>query len=895
MRKCFELNSREATMVTSAERLDHLQKAAEHLAAAGCEKEDACVTAWATEVKQDLAAHMREMSEVLKEAAGDLEEELKAAGTNETAATACQSAASDCESTTSPEPACDKTATCPSAHATSLAVASDFRDLTPLSMVQVQVLEVNLSSMRRLGLDFPGCASSQCEPGTASVCIARPEVIHRTMMTLLDKAAARIVGLPQVSFQKLDWSKPHHFELRHSETGSHLEVTTTNLDGGRTQVAIHPCPGDAPADETAARARAIYEVDAEFEIEPGKVAIVGGHVDTRVRVEKRGSATAVTVHTREEQVQTLFIVTRIAGPPSKVTPVGHTEPSKTSSGAVCPTACDKAVLKTTAKKSCETSTCQSAATCPTAICPTASCPTAATNCDSAHTPACRAATGVAASTCPLTSDAQLLTACEAAKGCAAKSAAAIACEKKSCDAQVAARCAKAGGCQKTVACDESSACQTAVACDKVSICPPTAFLAEAIATDAAAECCERSKCAKQGVCCKQGECCNQDACPAMASTATATDEPCATEACADAPCGVATSNAGCIGVIACDTGIQTAAVPVSVAAPVATGSYIEMHLSHLAKAAEHLTHAGLAEEAASVSVLANKLRQELIAAKQAQIASLQAEIAALQADCDAVCRAPAIDSAMAVPDCPPAACAEPECSSPIALPPVPVAAPVLPAPPFETTQAHDAKAHKQILLKVKVVEVSMSRLHKLGFGLAAIQPGASVPGDGLAGLLEALQRENAVKVLAEPSVVLSNGRPASYHVGGSVSLPKPGGKPGECTMHEIGTRLDAVAVILDDHRVRLDIRPRVAELQTLAGHGPSICVREVDTGFDTELGTTVVLGGLLQDRFLTEKDPKTLEDRQVHDQRQLFFLVTPCAMGDDSAVQPASHAEPIAR
>gem|GEM_PF-3411884 len=928
MRKCFELNSREATMVTSAERLDHLQQAAEHLVAAGCENEAACVTAWATEMKQDLAAHMCEMSEVLREAAGELEEELKTAGTNETAATACQSAASNCKSTAPPESACDKTATCPSAPATSFAVASEIRDLTPLSMVQVQVLEVNLSSMRRLGLSFPGCASSQNDPGAASVCMARPEVIHSTMTTLLDKAAARIIDLPQVRFQKLDWSKPHRFELRHSETGSHLEVTTTNLDGGRTQVAIHPCPGDAPADEAAASARAIYEVDAEFEIEPGKVAIVGGHVDTRVRVEKRGSATSVTVHTREEQVQTLFIVGCIAAPPSKVAPVSHNEPSADDGASVCPTACDKAVLKTAAKKSCETSACQRKSSCPTA-----NCPTAATNCDSAHTPACHAATGVAASTCPLTSDVQLLTACEAAKACAAKTGTATACQQKSCDTQTATACSKASSCPATAAC-QAAACPTATACEKKLACdasaylstfkrdksqcektqceitqcdqtgacptavasgnslvrPATPFLAEAVATDApaacassAAACCERNKSCTAAACCRQGE---------AAAMANISDEPCATEDSANAPCAGAVctdlpgvsvnSDAGCIGVIACDSGVEATAMPV------ATGSYLEMHLAHLTKAAVHLTEAGLAKEAASVNTLADQLRRELIATKHAQIASLKAEIAALRADCDAVCLAISTDSAAAVPVCRPAACAEPECNSPIAVP-------VLPAPRIKATQAHGAKANKQILLKVKIVEVSMNQLKKLGFEIATPSGGAAASGDGFHSFLEALERENVAKVLAEPSLVLADRRPASYHVGGSVNLPKPGGKPGECTSHEIGTRLDAVAVMLDDRRVRIDIRPRVAELETSGDHGPGICVREIDTGFETELGKTVVLGGLLQEQVRMKKDPETLAERTVHDQRQTFFLVTPCAMEVDSAVQPVSHAEPVAR
>lgn len=102
--------------------------------------------------------------------------------------------------------------------------------------------------------------------------------------------------------------------------------------------------------------------------------------------------------------------------------------------------------------------------------------------------------------------------------------------------------------------------------------------------------------------------------------------------CTDLPGVVMTSNAGCLGIIACDSGVQSTAMPV------ATGSYLEMHLTHLTKAAEHLAHAGLAEEAASVSVLANQLRMESIATKHAQIAALQAEIAALQTDSDAVCR-----------------------------------------------------------------------------------------------------------------------------------------------------------------------------------------------------------------------------------------------------------------
>lgn len=933
MRKCFELNSHEATMVTSAERFDHLQQAAEHLAAADCKNEAACVTAWATEVKQNLAAHMREMSEVLKEAAGELEEELKseatakttsAPATGEPVAAACST--KSCDNTA----ACYRTACESACPGVAVAAAKSCEvpktcdtpqqngDLQRVCGTNVKIIEVCLSDLHNLGHELPGCPL----PGAGSphqVCIELvcPEKLQAKLDELERHGLVKVVNVPcfvAASGQAV--------EIKHPDSGSHICVQTQILDGGRVKVVITPCESSPPpANPHLARYKRTYEVDAHFEMNCGQAAVVGGQVHERARVEKRAGLTSVTVYQSKSQHQTLFIVTPAASEASAVKQVSHTEPAANESVSACPTACGKAVLKTT-KKSCDESACQTAAACPTsATCPTAACPTA-TNCDTAHTPACHAATGVATSTCPLTSDVQLLTACAAAQACAAKTARAIACQQKSCDTQTAAACSKTLSCTATAAC-EAAACPTATACEKKLDCdasaylptfkrdksqcektqcdqtgacptavasgnslvrPATPFLAEAVATDApsacasgAAECCERNKSCPTGACCRQGE---------ATAMASASDEPCATEACADAPCAGATgavlagagvnSDAGCIGVIACDSGVQATAMPV------ATGSYLKLHLSHLTKAAVHLSEAGLAEEAASVSELANQLRQELIATKQAQIAGLQAEIAALQADCDAVCRAPSTDSAMAVPVCPPAVCAEPECDSPMAVP-------VVPAPRKKAARLEKGNENKQILLKVKVVEVSMGRLKQLGFGFATMQPGVPLPAEGLDSFLEALKREHVAKVLAEPTLLLGDRRPGSFHSGGNVSLPKPGGRAGEFTMHEIGTRLNALACLLDNNRVRIDVRPRIAELQTQGEHGPSICVRELDAGFETELGKTVVLAGLLQEQVRMEKDPDTLAERPVHDQRQTFFLVTPCRVIFESDVKPVNH------
>lgn len=818
--------------------------------------------------------------------------------------------------------------------------------------VSVKLVEVNLTHMRKHNLHLAGTIDSLGdESASAPVIYSDPSVLEDFLADLQREGAARILDLPQIPTDC-----ENTFHIKRPESFSHVAVHATCPEVDVIQVNIQPCPPDVhiPVPEYAEVGHTYCELNASVRLARGEAAVLGGRCFPCVRVQKMVGPTQSKVVVEREQCQTLFIVTCPAAQKTSLAKqVSHAEPGENAGVSVCPTACEKSVLKTAAQAPCEKSTCQSASNRPTATCPSGACPKL-TNCDSVHTPACHAATGVAASTCPLTTDVQLLTACEAAKACAAKTATVKACQqKKSCDTQTATACSKVSSCPATAAC-QAAACSTATACEKKLACdasadlpalkcdksrcdkktqcdqveacptavaagksliqPATPFLAEAVATDAAsacasgacasvaAACCERNKNCTAGACCRQGE---------AAVMASATDEPCATEACAEAPCAGAAgavlsgvginSDAGCLGAIACDSDVQAPA------APVATGSYMELHLAHLTKAAVHLSEAGLAEEAASVNVLATKLRHELIATKQAQIAELQAEIVALEADCDAVCRAPLMGSAVAVPVCPPAACAsdaceEPECSTPAAVP-APVVqeecgatAGVIASPPEQPQPPKiytGYESRPQVLLKVKVVELSVTRMKKLGLVLPAMQAGAAMPGEVFTDLLETLERQHVAKVIDSPTLLLSDRRSGSFMNGGQIAVPKPGGKAGECIMQEIGTRVDARAMLLDDNRVRIEVRPRVAHLLSIGEHGPNVCVRELDAGFDTELGKTVVLGGLPQERMLKEKDPETLEDRQVHDVRETYFLLTPYAVDKPSTVQPVSHEEVI--
>lgn len=179
----------------------------------------------------------------------------------------------------------------------------------------------------------------------------------------------------------------------------------------------------------------------------------------------------------------------------------------------------------------------------------------------------------------------------------------------------------------------------------------------------------------------------------------------------------------------------------------------------------------------------------------------------------------------------------------------------------------------QVLVHVRMVEVSRSKLRKLGFDfstvvsgpvelasgdLAGSQPfqfGVVDDGDPALALLDALRKDGLSRVLAEPTLVTVSGRPAHVNVGGEVPAPvrQPDGTLA-IEFREYGTRIDLVPIVLGKGRMRLEVRVRVSEIdpsRTVEVEGqkcPSLMVREVDTGVEMNAGQTLILGGLVQDR-----------------------------------------------
>jgi pilus assembly protein CpaC len=205
---------------------------------------------------------------------------------------------------------------------------------------------------------------------------------------------------------------------------------------------------------------------------------------------------------------------------------------------------------------------------------------------------------------------------------------------------------------------------------------------------------------------------------------------------------------------------------------------------------------------------------------------------------------------------------------------------------------------QQVMLHVKVMEVSRTKLRELGFDFADVSgdiasgglrssisgllPGyttnsSAVGGHNFSvgetvsfgivdgnnsffGILAALQRNNIVKILAEPTLVTVSGRPAYFQSGGEIPILIPQGLGNvSVQFRPFGTQVDFVPIVLGEGKLRLEVRPRVSEIDrslsvVLSGSEiPGFRTRQVDTGVEMRVGQTLALAGLIQSRIESSK------------------------------------------
>ncbi len=190
---------------------------------------------------------------------------------------------------------------------------------------------------------------------------------------------------------------------------------------------------------------------------------------------------------------------------------------------------------------------------------------------------------------------------------------------------------------------------------------------------------------------------------------------------------------------------------------------------------------------------------------------------------------------------------------------------------------------QQVLLHIKVMEVSRTKLRTLGFDFADFFNDASMIASGVAelagqvvsgmansgrstfqfriigggdafyGFLEALRQDDLAKILSEPTLVTVSGRPAYFEVGGEIPYEVSQGLGAvSIEWKDYGTRVDFVPIVLGNGRLRLEVRPRVSEVdntRSSTSRAPAIKSREVDTGVELMAGQTLAIAGLVQTRI----------------------------------------------
>ncbi len=135
------------------------------------------------------------------------------------------------------------------------------------------------------------------------------------------------------------------------------------------------------------------------------------------------------------------------------------------------------------------------------------------------------------------------------------------------------------------------------------------------------------------------------------------------------------------------------------------------------------------------------------------------------------------------------------------------------------------------------------------------------PSLNLGALIEALESRNLLQTLDEPTLMTSDGKEASFLVGGEFPVPvlQGGSNSGAVTIQfrEFGVRLSFTPVITGNNNIRLHVKPEVSSLDyanALSFNGftiPALSSRKMETNIELAEGQSFVIAGLI-DRQVTE-------------------------------------------
>lgn len=191
----------------------------------------------------------------------------------------------------------------------------------------------------------------------------------------------------------------------------------------------------------------------------------------------------------------------------------------------------------------------------------------------------------------------------------------------------------------------------------------------------------------------------------------------------------------------------------------------------------------------------------------------------------------------------------------------------------------------QVNLRVRIAEVSREIIKQIGFRWDALLSGTDyqvgflaggstssrgnnaifgsvISGNlNLEGVIDALESEGLISVLAEPNLTALSGETASFLAGGEFPIPVPQGNGSNAitiTFKKFGVGLSFTPTILADNRINLKVNPEVSQLTSagaisIGGFSvPALTTRRAETTVELGSGQSFAIAGLLQNNVVRD-------------------------------------------
>ena len=198
----------------------------------------------------------------------------------------------------------------------------------------------------------------------------------------------------------------------------------------------------------------------------------------------------------------------------------------------------------------------------------------------------------------------------------------------------------------------------------------------------------------------------------------------------------------------------------------------------------------------------------------------------------------------------------------------------------------EVRGEQQVMLRVRIIEMSRSVLKELGSELSSADPdsitgnlrgsftsngsaaltqepysvGSLLFDSGLSGLgdinllINLLEEDNLANTLAEPNLTAISGEEAGFLAGGEFPVPSGRDQTGNLTIEykKFGVSLNFRPIVLSDDRVSLQLNTEVSALNPAQGivlsdvQIPGLDVRRASTTVEMNSGGSLMIAGLLR-------------------------------------------------